>query len=66
MNHAITSGNYKCFDLLVCDCHASFSFSFFDAARAEVDNLYAETIKSVCDDRMLSATVTAARGWVND
>jgi hypothetical protein len=66
VNHAIATGNYKRFDLLVCNCHASFSFGFFDAACTEIDNLDAEARKGVSDDRMLSATVTAAGGWVND
>jgi hypothetical protein len=66
VNHAIATGNYKRFDLLVCNCHASFSFGFFDAACTEVDNLDTETRKGVSDYRMLSATVATSGGWVHD
>jgi hypothetical protein len=66
VNHAVATGNYKRFDLLVGDRHSSFSFGLFNAARREVNDVDTKTIKSFGDHRVLGATIAPTCGWVDD
>jgi hypothetical protein len=66
VNHAVATGNNQRVDLLVSNCHASFSFGLFDAARCEVNYVYAKTFKSFGDHRVLGATIAPTCGRVDD